>query len=137
MATAIATARDFLGTGLRFPLQASAAGRIATSSTERRIEESIYLILGTKLGERVMLPDFGCGIHDLAFEPNNSATRTRAIDSVRRALVKYEPRIDVLEVSATSAPGEANLLLVRVDYRLRGNNAIGNLVYPFYLLEPA
>jgi len=126
---------DFLGTGLRFPLQASPAGHIATSSTEQRIEESIYLILGTKLGERVMLPDFGCVIHDLAFEPNNAATRTRAIDAVSRALVLFEPRIDVLEVTATSAPGEANLLLVRVDYRLRANNAIGNMVYPFYLLE--
>lgn len=127
--------RDFLGTGLRFPLQATPAGRIATASTEQRIEESIYLILGTKLGERVMLPAFGCAIHDLSFEPNNAATRTRAIDAVRRALVSSEPRIDVLDVSATSAPGEANLLLVRVDYRLRANNAIGNLVYPFYLLE--
>lgn len=131
------TAHDFLGTGLRFPLQVDAAGRIATSSTERRIEESIYIILGTKLGERVMLPDFGCAIHELSFAPNNAATRTAAIDGVRRALVNWEPRIDVLEVTATSAPGEANLLLVRVDYRLRGNNAIGNLVYPFYLLDAA
>jgi len=49
----------------------------------------------------------------------------------------WELRIDVLEVTATSAPGEANLLLVRVDYRLRGNNAIGNLVFPFYLLDAA
>ncbi|HET7924861.1 MAG TPA: GPW/gp25 family protein [Rhodanobacteraceae bacterium] len=129
------TPRDFLGTGLRFPLQASPAGRIATSSTEQRVEESIYLILGTRLGERVMLPDFGCAIHDLAFEPNNAATRTRAIDAVSRSLVLFEPRIDVLEVTAMSAPDEANLLLVRVDYRLRSNNAIGNVVYPFYLLE--
>lgn len=128
---------DFLGTGLRFPLQVDARGRIATVSTEQRIEESIYLILGTRIGERVMLPDFGCAIHDLSFAPNNAATRTRAIDTVRRALVTFELRIDVLEVSATSAPGEANLLLVRVDYRLRGNNAIGNLVYPFYLLDSA
>jgi phage baseplate assembly protein W len=127
--------RDFLGTGLRFPLQVSPAGRIATSSTEQRIEESIYLILGTKPGERVMLPSFGCAIHELAFEPNNATTRTRAIDAVRRALVAFEPRIDVLDVSATSAPGEANVLLVRVDYRLRADNAIGNIVYPFYLLE--
>lgn len=128
---------DFLGTGLRFPLQVNAGGRIATSSTERRIEEAIYLILGTKIGERVMLPDFGCAIHDLSFAPNNSATRARAIDAVRRALVALEPRIDVLEITATSAPGEANLLLVRVDYRLRGNNAIGNLVYPFFLIDSA
>jgi len=85
----------------------------------------------------VMLPAFGCAIHDLSFAPNNAATRTRAIDAVRRALVTCEPRIDVLDVTATSSPGEANLLLVRVDYRLRGNNAIGNLVYPFYLLDPS
>jgi len=127
--------RDFLGTGLRFPFQVDASGGLATSSTEQRIEESIYLILGTRIGERVMLPDFGCAIHDLSFAPNNAATRTRAIDSVSRALIAFEPRIDVLEVTATSAPGEENLLLVRVDYRLRGNNAIGNLVFPFYLID--
>jgi phage baseplate assembly protein W len=131
------THRDFLGTGLAFPLRVTPGGRIATASTEQRIEESIYLILGTRIGERVMLPAFGCAIHDLSFAPNNAATRTRAIDAVRRALVSFESRIDVLEVSAASAPGEANLLLVRVDYRLRGNNAIGNLVYPFYLIDAA
>jgi uncharacterized protein len=132
----MATRGDFLGAGLRFPLQVDATGALATSSGERRVEESIYLILGTKIGERVMLPEFGCAIHDLSFAPNNSATRTRAIDAVRRALVRFEPRIDVLEVTATSAPGEANLLLIRVNYLLRTNNAIGNLVYPFYLTDP-
>jgi phage baseplate assembly protein W len=127
--------RDFLGTGLKFPLQVTPQGRLALARGEQRIEESIYVVLGTKLGERVMQPTFGCGIHDLVFAPNNSATRTRAIDDVRRALVMFEPRIDVLDVSAESAPAEPNLLLIRVDYRLRENNAIGNLVYPFFLLE--
>jgi phage baseplate assembly protein W len=126
---------DFLGAGLRFPLQVSPQGGIALSTSDRRVEEAIYLILATKVGERVMLPDFGCAIHDLVFAPNNSSTRTRAIDAVRRALVLFEPRIDVLQVSADSAPAEPNLLLLRVDYRLRSSNAINNLVYPFYLLE--
>jgi phage baseplate assembly protein W len=126
---------DFLGTGLRFPLQTTAHGRVAVSSGDRRVEESIMLILGTRLGERVMQPGFGCGVHDLVFAPNNAATHTRAIDAVRRALVMLEPRIDVLEVTAESAPAEPNLLLLRVDYRQRMNNAIGNLVYPFFLLE--
>ncbi|SAK99988.1 phage baseplate assembly protein [Caballeronia arationis] len=128
---------DFLGTGLRFPLQVTPQGRLALASGDRRVEESIALILGTRLGERVMQPNFGCSIHDLVFAPNNAATHTRAIDAVRRALVLLEPRIDVLEVSAQSAPAEPNLLLLRVDYRQRANNAIGNLVYPFFLLEPA
>jgi phage baseplate assembly protein W len=94
---------DFLGTGLRFPVQVTPQGRLALSSGDRRVEESISLILGTRLGERVMQPNFGCAIHDLVFAPNNAATHTRAIDAVRRALVLLEPRIDVLEVSAPAA----------------------------------
>ena len=126
---------DFLGTGLRFPLQVTPRGRLAVSSADRRVEEAIYLILGTKIGERVMIPDFGCAIHDLVFAPNNASTRTRAIDAVRRALVLFEPRIDILQVTADTAPAEPSLLLLRIDYRLRSSNAINNLVFPFFLLE--
>jgi phage baseplate assembly protein W len=128
-------ARDFLGIGWRFPLQVTPAGRIAQARYEQRIEEAILLILSTARGERVMLPDFGCGIHDLTFSPNTPVARSAIVDAVRTALVKYEPRIDVLEVD-TETQGE-NLLLIRINYRIRANNAIGNLVYPFYIREAA
>ena len=128
-------ARDFLGIGWKFPLQVTPAGRIAQSRYEQRIEESIYLILSTSKGERVMLPDFGCGIHDLVFAPNSAATISSTVQSVRTALTKYEPRIDVLDINA-EAQGE-NLLLIRISYRIRANNAIGNMVYPFYVREAA
>jgi len=127
--------RDFLGTGLKFPLQVTAQGALALSGGEQRVEESIYVILGTKPGERVMQPAFGCAIHDLLFAPNNPATRTQAVDAVHTALVQFEPRIDVLDVSADGAPAQPSMLLIRVDYRIRANNSIGNLVYPFFLLE--
>jgi Bacteriophage baseplate protein W len=129
--------RDFLGTGLRFPLQVTAGGRLAVASDEQRVEESVYLILNTAAGERVMLPGFGCGIHDLVFAPNDPGTRGAVVQEVRRALVANEQRIDVLAVDAESAPEEPNLLLVRIDYRIRANNALGNLVFPFYLDEGA
>jgi phage baseplate assembly protein W len=54
---------------------------------------------------------------------------------VRDALVRFEPRIDVLEVAAETAPEQENLLLIRINYRIRANNAINNLVYPFYIQE--
>jgi phage baseplate assembly protein W len=127
--------RDYLGIGWKFPLQVTPGGRLATARYEQRIEESIYLILSTAKGERVMLPDFGCGIHELVFAPNNVSTRSLVTSNARQALVKYEPRIDVLDVSAESAPEQPNLLLIRVDYRIRANNARGNLVYPFYIRE--
>lgn len=127
--------RDFLGVGWKFPLQVTAAGHIAQARYEQRIEEAIYLILSTAKGERVMLPRFGCGLHELVFAPNNAQTRGLVVQQVREALVNSERRIDVLDVSADSAPGEPNLLLIRVSYRVRANNALGNLVYPFYVNE--
>lgn len=127
--------REFLGIGWRFPLQVTPGGAIAGSGYEQRIEEAIYLILGTAKGERVMLPEFGCGIHDLVFAPGNPATVALAVDSVRRALVTHEPRIDVLTVNADTSPLEPNLLLIRIHYRIRATNALGNLVYPFYITE--
>lgn len=132
-----ANQRKYLGIGWKFPLQVTPGGRIALAQYEQRIEEAIYLILSTAKGERVMLPDFGCGIHELVFAPNNASTQSTVVYNVRQALVTHEPRIDVLDVNAESAPEEPNLLLIRVDYRVRANNARGNLVYPFYIREGA
>jgi phage baseplate assembly protein W len=113
--------RAFLGIGWKFPLQVTAGGNIALSSYEQRVQESIYLILSTAKGERVMLPDFGCGIHDLVFAPNNPKTLSAVVQQVRQAL--------------ETAPAQPNLLLIRINYRIRANNALGNLVYPFYIKE--
>jgi uncharacterized protein len=129
--------RAFLGVGWRFPLQVTPTGGLATSRLEQKIEESIYLILSTGKRERLMLPDYGCGIHDLFFAPDDAATIAEVTATVRESLVRYEPRIDVLAVDVSSASGEPNLLLIRVDYRVRANNARANLVYPFYITEGA
>lgn len=128
-------AREFLGVGWKFPIQVTPDGKIARSREEQKIEESVFLILNTAKRERPMLTDFGCGIHDLVFAPNNPTTIAEVLSAVREALVRYEPRIDLVSVDASAAPGEDNLLLIRLDYRIRANNARANLVYPFYITE--
>jgi hypothetical protein len=82
-----------------------------------------------------MQPDFVCGIHDLLFAPNNHATHALAVAAVRRALVAHEPRIDVFSIVPETSPAEPSLLLIRIDYRIRANNAMGNVVYPFFITE--
>lgn len=129
--------RAYLGIGWKFPLQVTPGGKIAQAKYEQRIEESMYLILSTAKGERVMMPEFGCGIHALVFAPNNAMTRTIVVQQVREALVTHEPRVDVLDIAVETAPEEPNVLLIRINYQIRGNNALGNLVYPFYLGEGA
>jgi phage baseplate assembly protein W len=125
----------FFGQGWRFPVRVNARGGLDWSFGEDSIQEAIWTILATPRRSRVMEPTFGCGIHDYVFRPNNPATRAAIMDEVRRALIRWEPRIDVLRVGATSPPDTPNVLLLSVDYRVRANNAAHNLVYPFHITE--
>ena len=125
---------DFLGKGWKYPVSIK-QGEIALSEGEDSIRESIMIILGTVKGERVMRPDFGCGIWELVFAPNNTSTATLVTFYIKEALLKWEPRIEVLDVSVTPDEEEGNKLIINVEYRVRTTNTKGNLVYPFYLTE--
>ena len=70
-----------------------------------------------------------------AIAPNNANTRAIIAAEVRGALIRWEPRIDVLAVTAEPQIDALNTLLIQVDYRIRANNAVRNLVYPFFLNE--
>ena len=129
--------RKFLGTGFGFPVRVAANGTLTYSSEEENVREAIWILLGTARGERQMLPNFGCGIHDLVFAPNSRTTWGNVQHLVKDALTQWEARIDVLDVMVTDDSGEDNTLLIRVNYRIRSNNAFGNLVYPFYITEGA
>ncbi|WP_216825116.1 GPW/gp25 family protein [Agarilytica rhodophyticola] len=126
---------SLIGKGWSFPLKPNSNGELKWADGNDKVRQSIWLILSTAPGERVMLPSFGCGIHDLTFEANTSSLRGLLREKVREALVQWEPRIDVVEVRVEVPPEGRNHLLIRVDYRLRTNNAFYNLVYPFFLSE--
>jgi len=132
---------DFLGKGWSFPVRiekkdSGAITEIAMAEGDEDIQQAIWIILATAPGERVMRPEFGCGIQDLVFAVDEAATRRKVAEDVRRALVLWEPRIDVLKVDAeTRERGE--LLLINVHYRVRSTNNFFNLVYPFYLTRGA
>jgi uncharacterized protein len=128
-------ARAFRGVGLAFPLAVTPQGALATAADNTKIEQSVWLILSTAKKERVMRPDYGCGIYDLVFSPSSPQSVGQIVDQLRKALVAQEPRIDVLDVTGEIPPGESNLLLLRVDYRIRANNALANVVYPFFITE--
>lgn len=127
--------KDFLGRGWNFPVKPGTGGRLAFVGGEEKIRQSIWLILSTAPGERQMRPDFGCGIHDLVFELNVPAMHGLVQTRVRESLTRWEPRIDVTDVRVETPPEARNYLLIRIDYRIRSNNAFYNLVYPFFINE--
>jgi phage baseplate assembly protein W len=124
--------KEHLGVGTAFPLSFTADGGLSMSAYEESVRQSILVILKTAKGERVMRPEFGCGIYDLVFELNNATTAGKVSQAVQEALILFEPRIDVLDVRVTSG-GDREVLLISIDYRVRTTNDIFNLVYPFYL----
>ena len=127
--------QSILGRGWSFPIKPGPSGRLPLLGGDEKIRQSIWLILSTAPGERQMRPEFGCGIHDLVFQPNTAALRGVVRARVQDALVRWEPRIDVLDVRVETPPGAQNYLLIRIDYRVRLNNAFYNLVYPFFINE--
>ena len=129
--------KDFLGSGWRYPVKPGADGRLAYQSGPEKIQQSIWLILGTALGERIMLPEFGAGIHEYVFRPNDAATRGMLSEQVVTSLRRFEPRINVLDVRVEQDqdPASAQRVFISIDYRIRASNSVYNLVYPFYLTE--
>src|SRR5437763_10950394 len=124
--------RDFLGTGWTFPVGVDAHGRIALAHQERDIEEAIRIILLTPKGQRVMRPEFGCQIHELVFAPNDATTAGLAAYYVEEALGRWEPRIEVLDVTADPDPENSGRLLVEIRYQIRATLDERTLVFPFY-----
>jgi phage baseplate assembly protein W len=115
------------GSGLAVSLR----GGAAMVDGEASIRQAILLLLSTRPGERVMRPDYGCGIHRLAFMPADGTTAGLAIHYVRRALERWEPRIDVLDVAA--ADRDDGRLEIHLHYRVRATLRTDRLVVPLTL----
>lgn len=128
--------RPLLGIGLGYPVSVDETGSFALAAYEESVRQSVWIILGTAKGERVMRPDFGCGIYDLVFDINSAATAGSVAQAVRDALLVFEPRIDVVDVTVAPDDGGA-VLLISIDYQVRATNNAFNLVYPFYLERSA
>ena len=125
--------KNFLGTGWSFPVRIGSTGGVALSSHEENIEECIRVVLGTALGERLMEPTFGSGVHEYVFHPNNPNTASMVGYWAMQALQKHEPRIEQVSVQAFPDREAENTLLLDIKYKIVHENAMHNMVYPFYL----
>ncbi|GAA3405707.1 GPW/gp25 family protein [Paenibacillus hodogayensis] len=127
---------EFLGRGWKFPVQIDkATGRIRMSEYEEDIAEAIRIILGTSPGERVMRPDFGCGMSDFVFGTSDDTTLRLLESSILEAIRAWEPRVGEVDVTAEPDRSNPGKVLIRIRYLVRTTNNLFNQVYPFYLYE--
>jgi phage baseplate assembly protein W len=101
-------------TGVGFPLRIDDLGQVAWQTGDENIRVKIMEVLMTALGERVHLPEFGCGLRDLIFDPNNeilAATTEFAINAALQRWLGDEILVESVEV-AGSADSEITIEVI-------------------------
>lgn len=128
--------RAFLGRGWSFPpaFDRQTQG-VVMLEEEEDIQSSLHILLSTRLGERIMQPDYGCNMDSLVFEAVNLTLLTWLKDMVSHAILYHEPRIALENVNIDASGQHEGLLLIVIDYQVHATNSRYNYVYPFYLNE--
>lgn len=128
--------KSFLGTGWAFPPEfVKDQKRTEMLSDEEDIKSSLHVLLTTRLGERIMLPNYGCNLEELVFESLNRTVITYTKDLIKTAILYHESRIDVIEIDISETDPLEGKLIVSIDYRIRATNSRTNVVFPFYKQE--
>lgn len=118
--------------------QSISIGNVEMVAAKEDIDQSIFILLSTSIGERFLQPEYGCNLRDFLFEPMNSGFIGYIKELVSNALLYYEPRINVLKIAVspdTSTDALAGRMLIQIDYEIRASNSRFNYVYPFFTNE--
>jgi uncharacterized protein len=109
---------DLYGQGIGFPPRVAPNGQMVWSAGELNVRESICIILRTRPGERLMRPDFGCGLDRYLFEPNNTSTLRLIQEEVKRALARWEPRVRLNDVRVGTNAEDPRAVDITILYTL-------------------
>ena len=129
-------ADSFLGTGWSFPPSFdTTTNSVLMTSDEADIQLSLNILLSTRKGERVMVPDYGCNLNEMLFEPMTTTFKTYIGEMIKTAILYYEPRIDLKSVQVDDSQETSGIILIIIDYSVSATNSRFNFVYPYYKNE--
>ena len=125
--------KTFLGQGWSFPPTFNKTlEEVELVANEKDIEQSLQIILSTRISERIMRPEFGCDLQELLFSSINLQLKTYIKDLIDTAILYFEPRIDINRINLNNSNELEGVVLIEIDYTIRSTNSRGNIVYPFY-----
>lgn len=128
--------RAFLGRGWSFPPEFDRAAKaVLMLEEEKDIESSLEILLSTRIGERVMVPTYGCNLDNMVFETMNLTILTYMKDLIENAILYHEPRIQLEKLDIDTSNQNEGVLLIVLNYLVRTTNSRYNYVYPYYINE--
>jgi phage baseplate assembly protein W len=127
---------NFLGTGWGFPPSfENLSEGVEMVSGERDIKQSLIILLNTSLGERIMKPEYGCGIRNFVFQETDNSHIHVLKDIITNAILNYEPRVKVEEINIDTENYLDGVITIEIDYFIITTNTRSNIVFPYYLSE--
>ena len=128
--------KSFLGSGWSFPPRfMESTDGLELSNDDIDIAESIFILLSTLPGERVMNPTYGCDLHSMVFSSISTSSKVRIQDLISTAILYHEPRVNLIAVNIDDSEQMEGKLNIGIVYEVKGINSRKNMVYPFYLTE--
>ena len=126
----------FLGEGWSFPPHFDKkTGQLVMTTGVTDINKSLEILLSTRLGERIMLPNYGCNLEELLFQPLDVTLKTYIKELITTAILYFEPRIDTQKITLDTTNELNGEILIKIEYIIRITNSRANMVFPFYKTE--
>jgi hypothetical protein len=102
---------------MAFPFRIDGLGQVSAATGDDNIRAKILEVVMTAPGERVGLPEFGCGLRDLVFDPNNEILAATTEFAINRALQQWMP--DDIIVQSVDVTNQDSELQIAVTYTRR------------------
>ena len=127
---------SFLGRGWSFPSEFDHDDHdVKMVEKELDIKESLFILLSTAPGERIMHPTYGCGLNKFVFEPYSVTLQKKIKTIIERAILMYEPRIKLVDIEVEQVSPNDGIVYITIDYYIKQINSRQNMVYPMYFIE--
>jgi phage baseplate assembly protein W len=129
-------AKSFLGQGWAFPPEfLQDINSVALSDEEDNIRQNLHILFSTQCGERFMNSGYGTILQSLLFDDPDANMYSAIQETIRDAVILYEPRVKLEDVQIESDPQDQSKIMIAVSYTVVTNNSRRNFVYPFHLIE--
>jgi phage baseplate assembly protein W len=129
-------ATNVVARGIRFPMAIDDDGGVMLVSASQRVASSVYALLSTAIGSRVMRPDLGCAIWDLTGRRVDAETVASLAAAVRDAIERWVPEATLDAVDVASEPDDPSRVVISVAFRSGSPTVAHTMTYPFRLSSP-
>lgn len=123
-----------IGRGWAFPPQFRAdTNQTVMAEGVDDINQSLYILFTTEIGERVMQPNFGSAMKSMIFESINEHFKSYMRLVLTRSIALYEARIKPISIDFLEDETLDGRYLMHLDYYVLATKQKNSFVFPFYL----